>query len=119
MVPAVSARQLAVSLRAALVRHPALPLAAVALATSLWFAGSNGGYDGSTWLPGALIVLALVVIGALTVPDSDVPRLVKVAAIALLEFAAWNYLSITWSPPKGQAWDRATRMAEFPLAFSL
>ena len=51
-------------LRAALVRHPTLPLAVVALVTFVWFAASNGGFDGTTWYPGALIVLALLVIAA-------------------------------------------------------
>ena len=106
-------------LRAALVRHPTLPLAAVALVTFVWFAASNGGFDGTTWLPGALIVLALVAIGALTVPAGAVPRLVKVAAIALLAYAAWNYLSIAWSTQKADAWDGANRTLLYALTFAL
>src|SRR3954471_24674060 len=114
-----AARQLAVPLRAALLRYPALPLAAVALVTFVWFAASNGGFDGTTWLPGSLIVLALVVIAALTVPATAVPRLVKVAAVALLAYAAWNYLSITWSAQKGEAWDGANRTLLYALTFAL
>jgi O-Antigen ligase len=114
-----AARQLAVPLRAALVRHPALPLAAVALATFVWFAASNGGYDGTTWYPGSLIVLALVVIATLTVPLGDVPRLVAVAALALLAYAAWSYLSITWAHQKGDAWDGANRTLLYALTFAL
>jgi hypothetical protein len=118
-VAVVFARQVAVPLRAALIRHPALPLAAVALLTFIWFAASNGGFDGTTWLPGSLIVLALVVIGALTVPATAVPRLVKVAAIALLAYAAWNYLSIAWAAQKGDAWDGANRTLLYALTFAL
>src|SRR4051794_30048184 len=114
-----AARQLAVPLRAALVRHPALPLAAATLVTFVWFAASNGGFDGTTWLPGSLIVLALVVIAVLTVPATAVPRLVKVAAIALLAYAAWNYLSIAWSAQKGDAWDGANRTLLYALTFAL
>jgi O-antigen ligase len=120
IVPRVSAaRQLAVSLRAALVRYPALPLAAVALVTFVWFAASNGGFDGTTWLPGSLIVLALLVIAVLTVPAPAVPRLVAVAAIALMAYAAWNYLSIAWSAQKGDAWDGANRTLLYALTFAL
>src|SRR4051794_5576152 len=114
-----AARQLAVPLRAALVRHPALPLGAVTLVTFVWFAASNGGFDGTTWLPGSLIVLALVVIAVLTVPATAVPRLVKVAAVALLAYAAWNYLSIAWSAQKGDAWDGANRTLLYALTFVL
>src|SRR3954468_18559847 len=67
----------AVPLRAAPPRPPALALAAVTLVTFVWFAASNGGFDGTTWLPGSLIVLALVVIAVLTVPATAVPRLVE------------------------------------------
>jgi hypothetical protein len=119
-VAAVSAaRQLAVPLRAALIRHPAAPLAVVALLTFIWFAASNGGFDGTTWYPGALIVLALVVIGAVTVPAAAVPRLVAVASLALIAFAAWNYLSIGWAAQKGEAWDGANRTFLYALTFVL
>jgi O-antigen ligase len=114
-----AARQLAVSLRAALVRYPALPLAVVALATFLWFAASNGGFDATTWYPGALIVLALAVIAVVTLPTPGVPRLVVVAALALLAYAAWNYLSIGWSAQKGDAWDGANRTLLYALTFAL
>jgi O-antigen ligase len=114
-----AARQLAVPLRAALVRHPTLPLAAVALITFVWFAASNGGFDSTTWYPGALIILTLVVIGALTVPAASVPRLVKVAALALVAYAAWNYLSIAWADQKGEAWDGANRTFLYALTFAL
>jgi O-antigen ligase len=120
IVPRVSAaRQLAVPLRAALVRHPTLPLAAVALVTFILFAASNGGFDGTTWYPGALIVLALVVIAALTVPAVAVPRIVLVAALALIGYAAWSYLSIGWAAQKGDAWDGANRTLLYALAFAL
>jgi hypothetical protein len=114
-----AARQLVVSLRAALIRHPALPLAAVAVVTFWWFAASNGGFDGATWYPGSLIVLALVVIAALTVPVASVPRLVKVAALALLAYAAWSYLSIAWAAQQGDAWAGANRTFLYALAFAL
>jgi hypothetical protein len=114
-----AARHLAVPLRATLVRHPTLPLAGVALGTFLWFAASNGGFDATTWYPGSLIVLALAVIAVLTVPAAAVPRLVTVAAIALLAYAAWSYLSIAWSAQKGDAWDGANRTFLYAITFAL
>jgi O-antigen ligase len=114
-----AARQLAVPLRAALIRSPVLPLALVAVAVFVWFAASNGGFDATTWYPGALIVLALVAIAAVTVPAANVPRVVTVAVVALLAYAAWSYLSIGWADQKGDAWDGANRSLLYALAFAL
>src|SRR3954454_10234613 len=113
------ARQLALSVRAALIRSPVLPLGALAVATFVWFAASNGGFDATTWYPGALVVLALVAIAVVTVPAARVPRVVAVAAVALLLYAAWSYLSIGWAGQKGDAWDGANRSLLYALAFAL
>src|SRR4051812_350767 len=113
------ARQLAVPLRAALIRSPVLPLGAVGVATFVWFAASNGGFDATTWYPGALIALALVAIAFVTVPLGRVPRVVAVAAAALLLYAAWSYLSIGWADQKGDAWEGANRSLLYALAFAL
>src|SRR3954447_26065806 len=113
------ARQLAVSLRAALIRSPVLPLGGVAVATFVWFAASNGGFDATTWYPGALIVLALVGIAVVTIPAADVPPVVAIAATALMAYAAWSYLSIGWADQKGDAWDGANRSLLYALAFAL
>ncbi|MEA2495034.1 MAG: hypothetical protein QOJ29_2945, partial [Thermoleophilaceae bacterium] len=114
-----AARQLAVTLRAALIRSPVLPLGAVGVATFVWFAASNGGFDATTWYPGALIVLALVGIAIVTVPAAGVPKVVTVALVALLAYAAWSYLSIGWAGQKGDAWDGANRSLLYALAFAL
>jgi hypothetical protein len=113
------ARQLASPLRATVIRYPALPLAVVAIGTFIWFAAKNGGYDGTTWYPGALIVLALVVIGTTTIPAARTPRIVTVALVALLAYAAWSYLSIGWAAQKGDAWDGANRTLLYALSFAL
>jgi O-antigen ligase len=89
------------------------------VATFVWFAASNGGFDATTWYPGALIVLALVGIAVLTIPATGVPRIVGVAVLALLAYAAWSYLSIGWAVQKGDAWDGANRSLLYALAFAL
>jgi tetratricopeptide (TPR) repeat protein len=113
------ARQLAYPLRAAVIRYPALPLAVVAVGTFLWFAAANGGYDATTWYPGALIVLALIAIATVTIPVVAMPRIVAVAVLALLGYAAWSYLSIGWAGQKGDAWDGANRSLLYALSFAL
>jgi O-antigen ligase len=120
MMPPVSAtRQLAYPLRAGVIRYPALPLGVVAIGTFVWFAAANGGYDETTWYPGALIVLALVVIATLTLPVARPARVVTVAVLALGAYAGWSYLSIAWAAQKGDAWDGANRSLLYVLAFAL
>jgi hypothetical protein len=119
VAPVSAARQLAVPLRAALIRSPVVPLALVAVATFVWFAAQNGGFDATTWYPGALVVLALLAIAALTVPVVNVPRVVVVAVLALFAYATWSYLSIGWSAQKGDAWDGANRTLLYALLFAL
>ena len=119
MATVPAARQLAVPLRAALIRYPALPLAVVAVVTLLWFAASNGGYDGTTWYPGTLIFLALFVMAVITLPAPGAPNSVWIAVIALFAYAAWSYLSIGWADQKGDAWDGANRSLLYALAFAL
>jgi O-antigen ligase len=114
-----AARQLAVPLRAALVRYPTLPLVAVAVVTLLVFAAKDAGVAATTWYPGTVVVLALVGIAAATVPAPGVPRPVVVAVVALLGYAAWSYLSIGWSGQKGEAWDGANRSLLYALLFAL
>jgi tetratricopeptide (TPR) repeat protein len=114
-----AARQLGSTLRPAVIRYPALPLVAVAVVTFVWFAAANGGYDATTWYPGALIVLALVGIATVTLPAAHVPRVVAVAVVALVAYAAWSYLSIGWAGQKGDAWDGANRSLLYALCFSL
>jgi O-antigen ligase len=91
----------------------------VAVGILAWFAAANGGYDASTWYPGALIVLGLVTIGLVTLPAPQVPRIVLVAALALLAYAAWSYLSIGWAAQDGDAWDGANRSLLYALCFAL
>jgi O-antigen ligase len=119
VAPVSAARQLAVPLRAALVRYPTLLLGVVAVLTLLVFAAKDAGIDSTTWYPGAVVVLVLVGIAAVTVPAAGVPRLVVIAVVALLAYAAWSYLSIGWANQKGEAWDGANRALLFALLFAL
>ncbi len=114
-----AARSLGYPQRAALIRYPALPLAAVAVGIFTWFAAANGGYDPTTFYPGGLILLALVTIGLVTLPAVRPPRVVIVAMAALVAYAAWSYLSIGWAGQKGDAWDGANKSLLYALAFAL
>lgn len=105
--------------RGALLRYPALPLVAAAWATFVWFAAANGGFDRTTWGPGALVMLGALAIAVVAVPWRAAPPLLRTAVAALLLYAAWSYLSITWAAQKADAWDGANRTLLYVMAFAL
>src|SRR5258708_17793837 len=71
----------------------------------------QGGFFASSWYPGALFLLAVLVVAAVADPASvlRLPPITRVALGAFALFTAWTYLSITWADAKGVAWDGANR----------
>ena len=113
-------RALSQSSRGALSVSPILPVVALGAGALAVLAASNGGFFATDWYPAALFSLGLVLVAALAVPLLRAPtRAVPVACLALAAYAAWSYLSITWSAQKGDAWDGANRTAFYALLFAL
>ncbi|MEA2448518.1 MAG: hypothetical protein QOG63_450 [Thermoleophilaceae bacterium] len=80
----------------------------------------HGGYPATTWYPGALFLLAALVLAALALPRrAPVPRATAIAAVLLFAYAGWSYLSIGWADDGGVAWDAANRTALFATVFAL
>lgn len=81
----------------------------------------QGGYFARSWYPGALFLLAVLVVAAATdrAAFRRVPRATQAALIALALFTAWTYLSITWADAKGVAWDGANRTLLYLIIFAL
>jgi O-antigen ligase len=86
----------------------------------IW-AGKDAGFATTTWYPGALFLLGLLVVLALADPASltAVPRPAAVAALLLFAFAAWSCASIAWSSAKGVAWDGANRTVLYAAVYLL
>jgi O-Antigen ligase len=96
-----------------------LPLA-LALAVFLVWAARDGGYTSVQWLPGALFVLGLALLVALTEgPSFDGRRTLAAAWIFFAAFTAWCFISITWADVKGDAWDGANRTLLYLCVFVL
>jgi O-Antigen ligase len=92
----------------------------VCVALMLDWAIQNGGYDDSTWLWGALVVLSALSLTLWLRRDSL--RLSRTTLVALGAFAlyvAWSYLSITWAESKGDALDGSNRALLYLLLFAL
>ena len=88
----------------------ALPFGALGVGVFLWWAVADGGYAPTTWYPGALLflvlLLAIAVWPARRTPLQPPARLAVVLVGCL---AVWTFLSIAWADVKGDAWDGANR----------
>jgi hypothetical protein len=101
-------------------RAGALPLGLAAFAILLWWATEEGGYAPTTWYPGALIFLALLV-GVAVIPAATTSSGLWVTrAVAFLAaFTAWSFLSVVWAGVKGDAWDGANRTLLYLTVYAM
>src|SRR2546423_2766403 len=101
-------------------RSPSLIAATAILPVLVVFAANHAGFSATTWYPGALVLLAVLVLALLVAPRlGRVPPLLAAAVVLLWLYAAWSYLSIAWAGQKGDAWDGANRTVLYAIVFSL
>ncbi|MDO8184250.1 O-antigen ligase family protein [Conexibacter sp. JD483] len=96
---------------------PALPVVALLI----YWGAHEGGYQPTTWMPSALLVLGLLVAAAIGI-GFDRMRLSRpalIAAGALAAYTAWSYLSILWADSPGDALQGSDRTLLFLLLFVL
>ena len=105
------------SLREAPVTVPAL----AAIVVFVVWATSQAGYPITAWAPGALILLALLIVALATVPLrwAHVPFVVKLALGCLAAYTALSYFSILWAAAPGEAWEGANRTLLYLFVFAL
>ncbi|HEU0019699.1 MAG TPA: O-antigen ligase family protein [Thermoleophilaceae bacterium] len=107
------------SLRADIAESPAFLPGLAAMAVLVWFAADEGGFRATTWLPGTLVVVALLAMTALIAGRPRPSRAAAVAVALLAGYAAWSFLSIAWAQQKGVAWDGANRTLLYATIFAL
>lgn len=94
-------------------------LAVTGLGTIVVWAWHDGGFAPEEWLPGGLLLLALVCTAA---ASSDVRARWRGWRLPLLLFGlyvAWSYLSILWAQVPADALDGANRTLVYWLCFTL
>lgn len=94
-------------------------LAATGLGVCVVWAWHDGGFAPEQWLPGGLLLLALLCTAA---ASSDVRARLSAHPLPLVLFglyAAWSYLSIIWAQVPGDALDGANRTLVYFLVFAL
>ncbi|MFY9579541.1 MAG: O-antigen ligase family protein [Gaiellaceae bacterium] len=110
-------------LRAALADAARAPffVGALAIAVFVIWAAKDAGFTDTTWYPGALFLLALlvVVLAAYAPARQGVPRPTLLAIALLAGFAAWSAASIGWSDAQGIAWDGANRTFLYVIVYAL
>ena len=98
---------------------PTLTLATVAL-LGVWMGCSYGGYFVETWAPVALLLsvsaTALALVG---VPEARSSRWGAAALVSFSGYAAWTFVSLLWSPNRGDAWAGAGQTSLYLVAFAL
>lgn len=94
-------------------------LAAVAVVVFLLWAQRDGGFAPEEWLPGGLLLLALMVV---SLASADVRARLWRCRYPLALFglyAGWSYASIAWAQVPGDALDGANRTLVYWLVFAL
>jgi tetratricopeptide (TPR) repeat protein len=105
-------------LRAAPITAPTL----LAVAVFLAWTPLDGGQPITRWAPGAIVLLALLGLALVALPPlrwAELPSTVRVAALALIAFTVWSFLSIAWADDRGVALEGADRTLLYLAAFLL
>ncbi len=100
---------------------PATVPALVAIVVFVVWATSQAGYPLTHWAPGALVLLALLIVALAAVPLrwASVPFPVKLALGCLAAYTALSYFSILWAAAPGEAWEGANRTLLYLFVFAL
>jgi tetratricopeptide (TPR) repeat protein len=100
---------------------PATVPALVAIVVFVVWATSQAGYPFTHWAPGALVLLALLIVALAAVPLrwASVPLPVKLALGCLAAYTALSYFSILWAAAPGEAWEGANRTLLYLFVFAL
>ncbi|HXR28994.1 MAG TPA: O-antigen ligase family protein [Solirubrobacteraceae bacterium] len=108
-------------LTASLRQAPATVPALAAMALFVVWATDQAGYPVTHWAPGALLVLALLVLAVAIVGlrPAAVGRPVRIALAALAAYTALSFLSILWAGVPGDAWEGANRTLLYLIVFAL
>jgi hypothetical protein len=97
----------------------ALPLTVVG-AVLIWWGWKSGAYFGVVFLPGTIVLLALLAVLLVFAPwPARLAGPVRVALLALLALAAWTGLSAIWSPAPDTAIADAQRVVGYATLFVL
>ncbi len=101
--------------------RPELIPGLLAVAVFVAWAAAGGGFAPTSWYPGTLFLLGLLVVVAIAyrrrLPQLSTPH--RLALVALALYCAWTFVSIAWADVQGIAWDGANRTLLYLVVFAL
>jgi hypothetical protein len=100
-------------------RSPGLVPGAITCAVLVWFAGDEGGFRGTTWMPATLLLLAVLFVCLAALPRPRPSRAALTAVLLLAGYGAWTLLSIVWAGQEELAWDAGNRTLLYALMLAL
>src|SRR5262249_50391610 len=95
-----------------------LPTLLVFTIALIW-AWDDGGFEETTWLPGAVFLVALLATILVATRITFGSRLLTLAVVSFGVFTAWNYLTILWAQEPGPAWTGANRTLLYFAVFTI
>src|SRR3954454_2136212 len=100
-------------------QNPGLVPTGLTLAVVLWFAGDEGGFRPTTYLPATLLLVALLFVCLIALPRPRPSRAALVAVLLLSGYAAWSLLSILWAGQEDLAWEGGNRTLLYAVILAL
>ena len=100
-------------------QNPGAVPSAIACAVLLWFAGDEGGFHETTWMPGLLFLAAVLFVCLLALPRPTPSRAALLGVLLLTAYALWSLLSILWAGQEDLAWDAGNRTLLYALVLAL
>src|SRR3954464_4334477 len=100
-------------------QNPGLVPTGATLAVLLWFAADEGGFRPTTYLPAALLLLALLFVCLIALPRPRPSRAALAAVLLFAGYAAWSLLSIAWAGQPELAWEGGNRTLLYALILAL
>jgi O-antigen ligase/polysaccharide polymerase Wzy-like membrane protein len=96
-----------------------LPALAALVIFLIWDA-NGGGYAPTSWYPGGLALVGVLVASLIGYGVGvRLPKVLCTAAVLLAGFTAWSFLSVSWSGVSALAWDGSNRTALYLVVFLL
>jgi hypothetical protein len=99
--------------------NPEVLLGLLAVGVFVAWAAADGGFEPTSWYPGALFILGLLVVAAIVLRGQRLPRVNALAIACLGAFTLWSLLSIGWAGVEGDAWAGANRTLLYFTVFGL
>lgn len=98
----------------------AIAIVTIIAVVFVWWAWKQGAYFGSVFLPGAIVLYALLILLLLAAPiHAQITGPVRVALAAIVALAAWTLLSFTWTSFHDAAVQDAQRAMLYAAVFAL